>query len=206
MAKGVESLQGRVTAAQSWPLFQKRKKYLRQCSETPRGRNFDFPEMMFKIYIKMFSQEDFALNSKLRPGGFLLHLPIFTGNSRSTGIDQLWARKTRSKRARCHFSPVCSPMYNGVFTFSCQSQYFSSFLSWRPQKFGLQIFPKWGDADFFRWKRRFLVWALYYVHVVVEVTMNMAKYGSRRSQQPENVKFEPIIRGLKSDIFDWDQV
>ena len=32
--------------------------------------------------------------------------------------------------------------------------------------------------------------------------MNMAKYGSRRSQQPENVNFEPIIRGLKSDTFD----
>ena len=28
--------------------------------------------------------------------------------------------------------------------------------------------------------------------------MNMAKYGSRR---PENVNFEPIIRGLKSDIY-----
>ena len=27
--------------------------------------------------------------------------------------------------------------------------------------------------------------------------MNMAKYVSRRSQQPENVNFEPIIRGLK---------
>ena len=36
--------------------------------------------------------------------------------------------------------------------------------------------------------------------------MNMAKSGSRRSQQPENVNFEPILRGLKSDIFDWDQV
>ena len=46
-----------------------------------------------------------------------------------------------------------------------------------------------------------IVWALYYVYIVVEVTMNMAKYGSRRSQQPENVNFEPIIRGLKSDIF-----
>ena len=36
----------------------------------------------------------------------------------------------------------------------------------------------------------------------------MAKYGSRRSQQPENVNFEPIInkRGLKSDIFVWPQV
>ena len=29
--------------------------------------------------------------------------------------------------------------------------------------------------------------------------MNMAKYGSRRLQQPENVNFEPVIRGLKSD-------
>ena len=26
--------------------------------------------------------------------------------------------------------------------------------------------------------------------------------GSRQSQQPENVNFEPIKRGLKSDIFD----
>ena len=31
--------------------------------------------------------------------------------------------------------------------------------------------------------------------------MNMAKYGSRWSQQPENVNFEPIIRGLKSDFW-----
>ena len=29
--------------------------------------------------------------------------------------------------------------------------------------------------------------------------MDMAKYSSRRSQQPENVNFEPIITGLKSD-------
>ena len=43
---------------------------------------------------------------------------------------------------------------------------------------------------------------MYIVYIVVEMTMNMAKYGSRRSQQPENVNFEPIIRGLKSDIFD----
>ena len=40
------------------------------------------------------------------------------------------------------------------------------------------------------------------LYIVVEVTMNMAKYGSRRSQQPENVNFEPIIKGLKSDVFD----
>ena len=46
----------------------------------------------------------------------------------------------------------------------------------------------------------------YYTVLLVEVTMNMAKYGSRGSQQPENVNFEPIIRELKIDIFDWDQV
>ena len=28
-------------------------------------------------------------------------------------------------------------------------------------------------------------------------------YGSRQSQQPENVNFEPIIRGIKSDIFEF---
>ena len=39
-----------------------------------------------------------------------------------------------------------------------------------------------------------------------KLSMNMAKYDSRRSEQPEGVNLEPIIRGLKSDIFDWDQV
>ena len=34
----------------------------------------------------------------------------------------------------------------------------------------------------------------------------MAEYGSRRPQQPANVNFETIIRGLKSDTFDWDQM
>ena len=36
--------------------------------------------------------------------------------------------------------------------------------------------------------------------------MNMAKYDSRQSQLPVDVNFEPIIRGLKNDMFDWDQV
>ena len=36
--------------------------------------------------------------------------------------------------------------------------------------------------------------------------MNMAEYGSQRLQQPENVNFEPVIRGLKNDNSDWDQV
>ena len=40
------------------------------------------------------------------------------------------------------------------------------------------------------------------MYIVVEVTMKMAKYGGPRSQQPENVNFKPIIRGLKSDFFD----
>ena len=35
--------------------------------------------------------------------------------------------------------------------------------------------------------------------------MNMAVAG-RRSEQPQNVNFEPISRGLKSDIFDCVQV
>ena len=30
--------------------------------------------------------------------------------------------------------------------------------------------------------------------------MNMAEYGSQRSEQPENVNFEPIKRSLKIDI------
>ena len=42
--------------------------------------------------------------------------------------------------------------------------------------------------------------------VVVEVTLNRDEYGSQRTDQPENVNFEPIIRGLKDDDFDWDQL
>ena len=51
-----------------------------------------------------------------------------------------------------------------------------------------------------------IVLALYYICIVVEVTMNMAEYGSQRPEQPANVNFEPIIRGPKSDTFDWDQM
>ena len=45
------------------------------------------------------------------------------------------------------------------------------------------------------------VGALYYVYIVVEVTMNIGKYAAW-SQQPKKVNFEPIVRGLESDIFD----
>ena len=55
--------------------------------------------------LKIFSQEDFALQSKLLPNNFSLHCLIFAGNSRSTGISQLGAGKTGSKRARSHFLP-----------------------------------------------------------------------------------------------------
>ena len=44
------------------------------------------------------------------------------------------------------------------------------------------------------------------MYIVDEVTMNMAEYGSWRSQQSANVNFDPIIWGLKRDIFVWDQV
>ena len=60
------------------------------------------PERKFLTYIKIFSQEDFALRSKLWPNNFSEHRPIFAGNSRSTGISQLRAGKTRSKRPRSH--------------------------------------------------------------------------------------------------------
>merc|ERR1712012_461475 len=62
------------------------------------------PERKFLTYIKIFSQEDFALKSKLRPAKFLEHLPIFAGNSHFTGISQLWAGKTGSKICCTHLS------------------------------------------------------------------------------------------------------
>ena len=49
---------------------------------------------------------------------------------------------------------------------------------------------------------------LYTYVAVLEVTRNMAEYivGSQQLQQPENVNFDPTIRGLKNDNFDLDQV
>ena len=55
-------------------------------------------------------------------------------------------------------------------------------------------------------KRRFAHSLNFILCIYSSVIINMAKYGSRRSQLPENVNFEPIIRGLKSDLFDWGQV
>ena len=67
--RGVESRQGRVTAARSWPLFREKKNHLRRCSKKLGGHNFDF-RAKFLTYIKIFSQEDFALRSKLWPNNF----------------------------------------------------------------------------------------------------------------------------------------
>ena len=40
------------------------------------------------------------------------------------------------------------------------------------------------------------------LYIVVEVTLDRVEYGSQQSEQPENVNFQPIIRGLNRDIFD----
>ena len=47
-----------------------------------------------------------------------------------------------------------------------------------------------------------IVLALYYINIVVEVTMSTAEYCSQRSEQPMNVNFEPIIRGLKNGFLN----
>ena len=114
--RGVESLQGRVTA----------------------------PERKFLTYIKIFSQEDFALKSKLRPANFLLHRPIFAGNSRSTGISQLRAGKTRSKRPRSHWLSTVHllPYMWASFYPLNPSRYLSSFLSCKPKTKKFPFFTK----------------------------------------------------------------
>ena len=82
--------------------------------------------------LKIFSQEDFALKSKLRPAKFLEHLPIFAGNSRFTGISQLRAGKTRSKRPRSHClstGHLLPYMWASFHPFD-PSRYLSSFSIW----------------------------------------------------------------------------
>ena len=106
--RGVESLQGQVTAARSWPLFRE-KKYLRRCCKKPPGRNFDFRAKS--------AWEDFF-------------------NSRSTGISQLRAGKTRSKRPRSHWLSTVHllPYMWASFYPLDPSRYLSSFSSWRPKR------------------------------------------------------------------------
>ena len=70
--RGVESLQGRVTAAWSWPLFREKKNSLRRCYEKPPGRNFDFRaksswEKIF-IYVKNFLSGGFCSKVKIVAG------------------------------------------------------------------------------------------------------------------------------------------
>ena len=93
------------------------------------------PERKFLTYIKIFSQEDFALRSKLWPNNFSLHRPIFARNSRSTGISKLRAGKTRSKRPRSHCLSKghLFPYMWASFYPEDPSRYLSSFSSWRPK-------------------------------------------------------------------------
>ena len=102
------------------------------------------PERIFLIYIKKFSREDFALKSKLWPPKFLEHRPIFAGNSRSTGISQLQAGKTRSKRPRSHWLSTVHllPYMWASFYPLDPSRYLSSFSSWRPKTKKFPFFTK----------------------------------------------------------------
>ena len=79
---------------------------------------------------------------KLWPKGFLEHRPIFAGNSRSTGISQLRAGKTLSKRPRSHFLSTghLLPYMWVSFQPLDPSRYLSSFLSWRQKSKNIQFF------------------------------------------------------------------
>ena len=69
------------------------------------------------MYIKKSSREDFAPRSKLWAANSSKHLPIFAGHSRSTGISQLPAGRQNTVEKGPQQKGVCSPMYNGLFTF-----------------------------------------------------------------------------------------
>ena len=74
----------------------------------------------------------------------MLHFPILAGNSRSTGISQLRAGKTRSKRPRSHcLSTVHLLPYMWASFYPLDpSRYLSSFSSWRPKTKKFPFFTK----------------------------------------------------------------
>ena len=124
------------------------------------------------MYIIKFSQDDFALNSKLWPTGFFQHRPIFACNSRSTDLPTSGKQNTVKtapqplfvNRAfvfhvtlvkKIRWPAADSILMPPTFPIARLNRYTPNFsglpqnLTWC-QQFGLQIFPKWGDADIFR--------------------------------------------------------
>ena len=77
----VQQIFDRVLAARSWEMPVKRElpAKIGRCSKswavTILTLERNPPERKLLYMLKIFSQEDFALKSKLRPGGFLQHLP-----------------------------------------------------------------------------------------------------------------------------------
>ena len=82
--------------------------------------------------------------SKLWPPSFFQHCPIFAGNLRFTGISQLRAGKTRTKRPRSHCLSTVHllPYMWATFYPLDPSRYLSSFSSWRPKTKKFPFFTK----------------------------------------------------------------
>ena len=97
-----------------------------------------------KMTSRAIKRFDFALKSKLWPGGFFQHCPNFAGNSLSTGISQLRSGKTRSKRPRSHWLSTMHllPYMWASFYPLDPSRYLSSISSWRPKTKKFPFFTK----------------------------------------------------------------
>ena len=61
--RGVGSLQGRVTAARSWPLFREEKNHLRRCCKNLAGRNFDSRAKCSRENFFMYARSHAALQA-----------------------------------------------------------------------------------------------------------------------------------------------
>ena len=105
--------------------------------------------------LEIFSPEDFALKSKLWPPKFLAHCPIFSGNSRFTGISQLRAGKTRSKRPRSHCLSTghLLPYMWASFHLLDPSRYLSSFSSWNYWQYLVELRAGSKEVSIGLWER-----------------------------------------------------
>ena len=88
---------------------------------------------IFEMAFRKFSQEDFIKKKCIIFLSCGKHRPHFVGNSHSTGISQLRAGKTQSKRPRSHcLSTMHLLPYMWASFYSLDpSRYLSLFLSWR---------------------------------------------------------------------------
>ena len=114
----VQNVYGRVCRAELWPP-EDDPDFKRVLEKGSRSQFWLQSEILVRgcsKYIRKFSCEEFALKSKLRPGGFSNTAQVLLATHVLSASPNFGQAKYGKKGLAATFRPkgVCSPMYNGV--------------------------------------------------------------------------------------------